>query len=434
MPDLVAEGEYTFTSIVDHMKGILGTNSVQRVLKQAAAMLCCDILAQDIAKAPMTLRERLPNGADRLVMPDEHPIAAMLADAPNRRHVWFEFDQMMVYWFALGSNAYAYVQRDNLNRPLALVPLARGYVTDSVTPDGDLFYHVYATTEGERSLLGFMTGQVPERDVIHVRGRMLDGLHGISTTQAGQETIETGAAIEDYRNGLFSDEGQIRGVFRRDAEGALSDQAFDRLKRSAAEMMKMLAQGKPIILEDKIQFQPIAVNPSDAELSKQLEAQITAIGRLWRIPPHKLFNMQAVKYENIEVLERSYASETLIPVCIPFEQRYGRILLSPRERTRYFFQRDREALTVNDPKALAERIVKLVERGVIKRNEARLKVGFNPVEGGDTFMIPANMILVDENNTILIGKQDPAGQAPQDQPADPNAADAPKHLRVVASN
>lgn len=411
----------TMTDLAQAWATEIGQINVTAALQQAAFLICCDVIAQDMAKAPLQLRERLANGTSRIVPAAEHPIAALLAREPNRRHTWFEFQEMMGLWHALESNSFAIVFRNSFGEPEEIVPVMPGHVQDRVA-GRSIFYDVTAGTSQELALLGSAYLLVPERDMIHVRGRMLNGMDGYSTLVAGRKTLETGNSIEKYRNELFGEGGQIRGVFRRDwaqggaGIGILPDEAFTRLRMQLKAMMRKFgAAHEPLVLEGGLQFQPIASTPADAELTKQFEAQIVATCRLLRMPPHKAFHLVNVKYENLDTMEKAYVGDTMDPILQRHEQRYSRALLTTEERTKFFLHHDREALWLTDYKAETERVVKLVGSGVMSVNEGRARVGMNPRDGGDVYMVPSANHVLDESNNIVV---EPPKPEPAPQPAD----------------
>lgn len=411
-----------------------GVVSINEALQQAAYLICCDIIGQDIAKAPIQLRKRINNSTSEVVDPRTHKLARMFALAPNPRHTWREFSEMTAYWFALVTNAYIYVRRDLSGNPIALIPLQSSRVIDLALPlTGEVFYQITAATWQEQALLGFQSLRAPERDVIHVRGRMIDGFTGYSTLLAGQETLEIGNSIDSYRKRLFEDDAQLRGVFRKTTPGALDEVAFERLRRQFGELMKRFARNQePIVLEDGIEFSAISSNPTEAELTKQLEASIVSTCRLLRIPPHKAFHLVNVKYENMEVLEKSYVGDTLEPILQLFEQRLTKHLLSEDERLDYFVSFDRNALALRDPKILIETTKGLMNSGGITIDEFRAAHGYNPIPGGNVRLVPVNMNVVDENNNIVIA----AGAQPITPPLDLAVDDlAPtKNIRLAVNN
>lgn len=433
--DLTDLDGVTMTDLVQAFASEIGTLSVAAALSQAAFLCCCDVIAQDQAKATLQLREKLKNGTSRVLGPNDHEIAALLADEPNRRHTWFEFHEMMGLWHALMSNDYAVVFRRRDGTPDRLVPVQPAHVQEMIA-GGEVYYDVTAGTNQEMALLGASFLRVPERDMIHVRGRMLNGMDGYSTLTAGRKTLQTGAAIEEYRDDLYSEGAQVRGVFERDwAQGTaavLPEEAYRRLRSQLKLMMRKFAQdSEPIIVEGGLKFKAIASSPKDAQLTEQFEAQIVATCRLLRMPPHKVFHLVNVKYENLDTMEKAYVGDTMDPILQRHEQRYGKVLLSREDRRAgLFLEHDREALQLTDYKAETERVIRTTERGLCLINEGRARLNMQPVPWGDAFYVPVNMQMVDENGKVLIGppaKPDPASS--EDQPADQPAKDA--GLRLV---
>ncbi|WP_202306418.1 phage portal protein [Mesorhizobium sp. L-8-10] len=416
----------------------IASNDVQNAIKQAAFLLCCDVIAQDISKATLRLRERLPNGTSRVVMPERHEIAAMLAMEPNRRHTWPEFSEMMVLWECYTSNAYAGVLRNNFGDPLELIPFQTGRVRAYIE-GRDVFYEVTASTMQEQALLGMAQKRFAEADMIHVRGRMIDGMDGYSTLTAGKDVLETGEALDDFRNSLFSEEGQIRGVFRKKGAGAVDELAFQRLRMQLKELMRRFKAGTdPIVIEDDMEFQPTSSNPEEMELSKQFAEQINQTCRLLRVPPHKVFHFDGSKYENLETAEKMYVGDTLVPRAERFEHRFAKVLLSRKDRLRYFFEFDREEMTLRDSQRETERIKVLLERGAITFDEARATQGFNPLPHGqgEHRLIPVNMNVVDSDGTVVIGGSAASSGEPKadETESDNTPADKSKSIRLVSSN
>lgn len=409
--------------------------SVQDALAQAAFMLCCDVISQDIAKAPLRLRRRTSPTTSEIVMPNEHPIAGMLALEPNRRHVWPEYTEMSVYWECLTSNSYSVVLRNRQDDPIELIPLQTGRVRELVE-GRDIFYDVTASTQQEQALLGAPSLRVPERDMIHVRARMLDGLDGYSTLEAGKKTLDAGKAIDKFRESLFGEEGQLRGVFTRPGvtDETMPDPAFQRLRQQYKILMNRFRQlTEPIVLEGGLEFKSIASNPKEMELSQQLSAQIVATCRLMRVPPHKVFEMDGEKYSNLETSEKMYVGDALVPRCERREARMAKVLLTKKERLLYFLEYDRDAMSLRDSQRENERIKTLVERGVITIDEARARMGYNalPNDQGKARLIPTNMTLVDEDGKVLVAGSSTAKPDDGKDETNPPAEEPKKGLRLV---
>src|SRR3546814_590032 len=178
-----------------------------------------------------------------------------------------------------------------------------------------------------------------------------------------------------FRENLFGDEGQIRGIFSSDNLEPIPDVIFQRLRMQFKELMHRFRKvTEPIVLEGGVKFNPISSNPKELELVQEFESQINDVCRMFRMPPHKIFLMSGSKYENLETQEKMYVGDTLIPRAESFEEQFAKILLSKKERLSYFFQLDRAEMTLRDTKAETERSTRAAARGIIlvdERSEER---------------------------------------------------------------
>lgn len=425
--DLTDLAGMSMIDLVERFGQSMGAYSISHALQQAAFLICCDIIAQDMAKAPLQLCKRLNNSTYQPMGATEHEVASLLALDPNRRHTWFEFKEMMGLWGAIASNSYAVVKRATNGTALELIPIQFGHISTKVS-GRDVFYDISVGTMQETALLGASFMTVPERDMIHVRSRILNGFDGYSTMMAGRSTLKTGAAIEEYRDDLYSEGGEIRGVFEKElGANLLPEDAFNRLRSQLKMMMNRFSRNKePIILEG-LKFSPIASDPQEAELSKQFEAQIVATGRLLRIPPQKMFHLVNVKYENLDTMEKSYIGDTMEPILQRYEGRYDRALLSDKDRLAGLSLRhNREALLLTDYKAETDRLVRLMERTVITRNDARGRAGFPPDADGDVYFLPSGGSLIKPDGTVVASANKPAADANTNPDADGAPDQQPK--------
>jgi HK97 family phage portal protein len=420
--------------------------SQKEALQLTAAMICLDVLSQDISKATLRLKERVRGGkGESIVNPERHRIARMLALDPNPRHTWAEWVQMLVLHLGLESNSYAYVKRSNSGEPISLVPLVPGRAVARVNDrTGEVFYDLSAVTVQEAALLGSYTRLgVPERDVLHIRQRMLDGFFGHSTLAAGGRTLSLARDIEQYERNLFGEGGKIRGFFQRpiEAGGPLPDDVFRRVQGQLKKLMQRVRDdGQPALLEDGISWQALAMKADEAEMTKALDKQVEAVCKLWRMPPHKVMHLTAVKYENLTAMEMVYVRDTLVPLCILIEQRMNRTLLTEEERLHFRFEFDRDEMKIADEKIENERVQKDVAVGIISHNEARVDRGYNPRPNGDVYTVMANTKWVDEaGETVVTGAKDASQNNQNQDQQDPPEDDTGKSkdvapLRLAVSN
>lgn len=417
---------------------------LNEALRQTAVLICVDVLASDIAKAKLQLKRKVKGGGCVVVEPTEHPLAMMLALEPNIRHTWEEFIAMMVYHFALTSNAYAYVRRNNLGDVLELIPVMTGRVQDKVVPgQRETFYEITAATQQEVALLGRSSITAPERDVVHIRNRMMDGFFGYSTLFAGADVLKRGKALADYEETMFGKDAMLRGFFSRpkiqgESKETFNDAAFRRIQEQLKKIIqRSLSDNEPILLEDGIQYHPLSMKAAEAEFSKALSNHIEAICQLFKMPPHKAMHLASVKYENLATMEQQYAKSTLHPICVAFEARFARTLLTPKERLEYFFEFDRDELSMADERVEIEWVKAMLDRSAIDIDEAREMAGWNPMSKGrgKARLIPANGVLIDENNEVVASGAAAQGGAEtnstEEQQANQNQETKSAGLRLV---
>jgi HK97 family phage portal protein len=278
--------------------------------------------------------------------------------------------------------------------------------------------------------------------MIHVRQRMIDGFWGYSTLRAGGRTLSLGQDIDQFQRDQFSSDPSTRGVFVRDSDkGQMTDEVYRRTKQQLQKLLNRRASGEPLVLEDGIEYKEFTFKADEADMVKALDKHVEAICKLWRMPPHKAMHLTAVKYENLAAMENVYVRDTLIPLCKLIEARLGKMLLTREERLRYRFEFNRDDLTVADEEQLRKWVTEMLDRSSITINEARQEAGWNPEKWGDARLVPANGVIIDEDNNVVAagsaaasGKLTPQSPtAPADDSTAPAATEeSARGLRLVS--
>jgi HK97 family phage portal protein len=400
-----------------------GPLNIEEAIKLSAVLICLDVISQDIAKVTLRLRRRLPGGGSEVVEPGEHWLAQMLIMDPNPYHTWAEFIEMVILHLGAVQNAFIAKRMTRAGRVEELIPMLPARIRILVDEDyGRYFYDIDRVTPQEKIILRGMERYLLEDEVIHIRGRMFDGLFGYSNLEAGSAIMSLSKAVQDYQTRLYKNDAIMRGVFQLKNEQTLSDEAYQRLKDQLTTLWKNVREGgKPIVLEEGMEFKGISMNSDAAETSKAKQNAVEDVARLFRIPPHKMMHIVNVKYENMETLEKSYVRDTLIPIANRVEQRLERGLLTPEERASLYIEFDREEMELTDVEKQAEIMKVMLANGAMTIDEARQRRGMNPLPNGagKTRLIPANYALVDESNEVVL----PAGGGAEPATAEPDADD-----------
>lgn len=394
--------------------------TLNQALRNTAFLICSDVIAQDISKAK--LRMFKVDGDKRTeVRSGEHPVADFLALRPNAYHTWRDFWDMAVRHLAIAQNTFIAKRVTTRGELRALVPLMPPQVTIRVTEDGDFFYDVTRNTNFERAMLaGF--GQTLRADqIIHVKGRLIDGLQGFSTLLAGTDTLSLAASVGGYQGDLLKSGGRQTVAFLLNEDEALSPEQYGRLAEGFRKVLN--DPSAPLVLENGTDVKSLSMSAKDAEIVNTVKSTIVDVCRLFRMPPHKAMHLEAVKYENLGIMERVYVSDTLVPIASRIEEQLRLDLLTEKDALDYVFEFDRDMMAASDPVQRAE-VVKIgVQTGVLEHDEARVELGFDPLpnDSGKVRSIPVNVTLLDEKNEPVLegsaGAADP--NAPGGTSADP---------------
>lgn len=395
-------------------------------IRLAAVLACIDVLAQDIAGAPLTLNRALQEGSRRRgyeqVPPRAHPLAKLFWTRPNDFMTWFEFMSMIVYHLALVDNAYIIRVRDRMLRTTGLIPVLPARVRMDVVTEGPLkgsiFYRVQATMLAEAAQYGGEEEQIFfPGEMIHLRTRFLNGFSGLPTLAVGSRVVSLTEAVTRFQDRVFRRDGALRGVFEQAKDAPeLSQPQYDRLKQSLGEAMGLLRDlGYPLVLESGMQFKNISMTAAEAGAKEAFSQQIAETARLFRIPPHKLMHFESVKYDNMDAANRVYVQDSLLPRVKPIEQRLSEALLSEDEQMDLYVEIDRAALNQSSPQETSARVTKEWDSGLITKNEARELLGYNPAADGEVYKMAANTFLIDENHEVVVTNQA--------SPGDPGAQD-----------
>lgn len=404
----------------------------------ALMIQCADVKARDISKAEMLQWLRIGRGW-RMVEPVPGNLAYHLMTKPNATSMtWNELWRMTVLHHEVAQNAYIYTPRNREGTIEEYIPIMPGRCRMRVSDAGRIFYEIVAVTEYDRAILGETYFVVPEAEVIHFRGRLLDGISGMSNLVLGTPVLDLISAIGAYQTKLFGNDGRQPLVFEKKDGFPNSDQgeaAFRRLKEQLREAARRASNSsEAILLEDGLTAKPLSLNSKDAATTESFTQQVMRICGLMDVPPHRIYALEAVAYNNMAAMNRQYVNDCLMPLATNLEAKLRNHSLPERDWPRYSLQFDRSALMSNDPETL-EKLVKVgMTSGLMTFDEGREVMPFrlNPLKkGGDQRTVPVNMALIDANGVIVqaASGQNPTQPAPTEDESPDNNAD--KGLRLV---
>ncbi|MPZ66175.1 MAG: phage portal protein [Pseudonocardiaceae bacterium] len=343
-------------------------------------------LARNVAQLGLHVYRRVSD-VDRQRVRD-HPLAQLIAK-PNPWTTTFRWIEGLVGDLAVYDNAVLAKVRDAA-QPRAVVRLdPRG-----VQPMGDSPYtpEVYRVrgARGHRDL--------PADQVIHLRG------FNPENPRWGASPIETLRRVlaEEYEAGRFREQmwrngARTSGYLERPLEAPEWSRAAKRRFRAQWQAQYTGAgpdAGGTPILEDGMKFTPASVSPESAQYIEARKLSREEVAAAYFIPPPMVGILDNATYSNIQEQHKHLYQDTLGPWLAMISQELELQLLSDfadsdglycefnlSEKLRGSFEEQAQQLSTS------------VGAPWMSRNEARARMNLPQVEGGDSLVVPLNVLL-----------------------------------------
>lgn len=362
----------------------------EQALTLGAVYACVSLISETIASLPWHTYRRLSGGGrDKATT---HAIYALLHDDANPQMTSFEFRDAMNGHLELWGNAYAEIEVDEGNRPIALWPLRPDRMVVNTAGGQERRLSYQYTVPSGRSLF------IPSERMLHYRGLSPDGLVGYSRISLAREAFGLGLGLEEYASRFFGNDARPGGVLEH--PGKLSDDAAQRLKTRWEAAHRGLSNAHRVaVLEEGVSWKSIGIPPQDAQFLESRSFQRGEIASWFRVPPHMIGDVDKTSSWGTGVEQQSigFVTYTLSTRLANLEKRTNRALLLPSERGRYFTEFNVDGLLRGDSASRAAYLHTMRNDGVINANEWRALENMNPQEGdqGDDYLVPLNLVPAD---------------------------------------
>lgn len=388
--DLFASGEPEKRSRMPMLSGTSTGAGVhvtpERSLQVSAVYGSVSLIADAIAQLPVHVYRK--DGDQRKRLPD-HPILPVVSDMANPAMDASEFWRQMVGFMLLHGNAFAYRVVNGAGRTVELWPVSPTSIAPKRDRQGRLAYEV---RPGEDEFIpGMRRGElyaVEANRMLHFRAFTLN-MWGISPIQAVRQKIGTAFAAEQYGAGFFSRGAVPGGALATDA--ILTDEQFERLTEQWAQGHKGFQNSHRLgILEGGVHWQNVGLPPEDAQfLETQKYTAGTIAGHIYRVPPHLIGDVERSTSWGTGIAEQgiNFVRFTLMGWINRLERVTNR-LFEPGVYMKF----NPGALERGDIKARYDAYAVGKQWGWLSTNDIRRLEDQPPVDGGDVYMQPLNMV------------------------------------------
>lgn len=240
---------------------------------------------------------------EELVRPT--PLWMRQPDPKMTRETWME---STVNSLALAGNAYWLVTRNPRGETISLEVLNPFNVMIQTDDYGNVQSYFYngTTTYG--------LDQVQHLALMRVPGNV----YGLGPIQSAQKELLSAVDTRDYASAWFTDSGVPNGILKSD-QMLSPDQAS-----SAKDAWNATAGAKygVAVLGNGISYQPMYLNPKDAQFIENQQFSVTQIARLFGIPSQMLLasvDGNSMTYSNMEQEQMAFVRYTLSQYIVEIE-------------------------------------------------------------------------------------------------------------------
>lgn len=361
----------------------IGTSSSGKVVTADKAMqlssvwACVRLLSESISTLPLKVYERQLDGSRMLAQ--NNAAYQVLCRRPNPEMTPSRFMLMVVASVCLRGNAF--VEKLFIGKKLvSLVPLLPQNMVVKRLDTGQLQY-TYTENGAQRV--------IPTDRMMHIRGFGLDGVCGMMPTMAGVDVFGAAMSVDEAAAKIFENGLQSTGFLS--SENALTKEQRDRLRQNLQAFIGSKNAGKLMVLENKLTYQNVTMNPEAAQLLESRSFSIEEICRWFRVPPYMVGHTtkQSSWASSLEGMNLLFLTHTLRPLLVNIEQEIARCLLNGDEDL--FAEFSVEGLLRADSAGRAAYYTSALQNGWMSRNDVRRLENMSPIEGGDIYTVQLNL-------------------------------------------
>lgn len=357
----------------------------ENAVEIAAVMACVRVIAEDIAKVPAIVYQRLapPEGStsERRQRASDSPWWELIHNQANTVQSSQAFRETMTAWALLRGNGFA------LKNPPArpgqqvreMLPVHPKRITIEQAPDATLLYRMRLENGSEKLLT--------RREMFHLPGLSLDGISGAGIVGMARQTFGIAFAAQRHASKFFANGLQTSGVFTHPQR--LSDAAYERLKHSLNEDFTADQVYSPMILEEGMSWAQTGLSNRDSQFLEARKFEVSEIARWFRLSPHKIGDLERATHSNIEMQSIEHVTDTMMPWAGRWEHAWNNQLLPEDMYAELLF----EGLLRGTTKERYE-AYQLAAGGNapwMSRNEVRGLENRDPLPGLDEILVPLNM-------------------------------------------
>ncbi|QPE06105.1 phage portal protein [Microbacterium schleiferi] len=368
---------------------ILGLTPEELYRTQPHLRIVLSFVARNVAHLGLKAYERVSD-ADRRRLQDD-PLALLLK-YPNESMTQYELIESLASDLGLYDVAYWFVYED-VDRPSgwAIQPIPPSWVTGH--SGGTSFApakYVVVSAAGEET-------RIAAKDMVVFHGwNPGRPKHGASPIHTLKQILAEQVQAWSYREQVWQNGGRVGSVITRPKDAAWSDAARERFARDWKNRWTgrtgKKAGGTPI-LEDGMELKQMRFNAREEEWAEVAKLALATVAAVYHVNPVMVGILDNANFSNTKEFRKMLYSETLGPLLAMIEDRINTFLV-PRiaESASAYVEFNIEEKLQGDFEEQAAILSTSAGAPWMTRNEVRALRNLPAVEGGDTLVVPLNVL------------------------------------------
>lgn len=362
--DTLAEYEYSMPTSLGFASS---KNSVKNVLSLSAAFAAVDMISGKIASIPIVVKT-----FDGQVV--SHPFDNVFDTTLISKYMTIK---QLVWDTLVSGNGFAYIKRNGNGVAQQLVYLPAGSVTIQYNQTSQQLFYLCPNVSNKK---------IEPVDMIHILKNSADGVNGKPVSFYGRKSFALAGAAENTALNFFDSGCAISGILK--SSKPLSTQQKTDIKMAWNQSHVAGEPNGLAVLGNDLTYEQIGSNSSESQLLESRKYSVREIARYFGIPAELIGDDINTSYNSLSQAIDALITFTLQPFILILEDEFNRKCLLPSERHLYRIDFVEESLRMPDETAQAQALNSLVAGGIMTANEARKKLGLNPLENGDELRQP----------------------------------------------
>ena len=366
--------------------------SEMSAMQLTAVYACVRILSESVASLPFHLYRYTKNRSKEKAI--DHPLYRILHSEPNDEMTSFIWRETMMAHILLWGNAYSQIIRNGKGEVLELWPLMANRMSVDRDEKTNKIIYTYDASKVDKGVKVEKKLTFKKEEILHIPGLGFDGLVGYSPIAMAKNAVGMAQACEKYGSKFFNNGALPGGVLTHPSH--VDESKADELRERWRSLFGGANNSNRIaVLEDGMKFEPISINPNEAQFLETRKFQLNEIARIFRIPPHMIGDLEKSSFNNMEEQSLEFVKYTLEPWLIRWEQGIEKALLTIDEKKTYFVKFNLDGLLRGDYESRMKGYSIGIQNGFMSPNDIRNLESLDEIpdeEGGNMYMVNGNML------------------------------------------